>query len=77
LERNGGDDDDDDINELAPSFTRREVLQAALMLRKYIAAFNNPSARKLKVMLGSFGQQTRVVEKGMEDSKLTDYFPHK
>ncbi|KIK81930.1 hypothetical protein PAXRUDRAFT_154894 [Paxillus rubicundulus Ve08.2h10] len=76
-ERNGGDDNND-INMPAPSLTRSEVLQALLTLRKYIAALDDPFARKLEVMLGSFGQWTRVVEmQGMEDTKLTDYFPRK
>ncbi|KIK75362.1 hypothetical protein PAXRUDRAFT_19069 [Paxillus rubicundulus Ve08.2h10] len=77
-ERNGGDDDNDDINMPAPSLTRSEALQALLTLRKYIAALDDPFACKLEVMLGSFGQWTRVIEmQGMEDTKLTDYFPHK
>jgi hypothetical protein len=43
----------------APGRTHREALQVALTSRKYIGA---PFARKLEVMLGSFGQQTRAVE---------------
>ncbi|KIK92465.1 hypothetical protein PAXRUDRAFT_147263, partial [Paxillus rubicundulus Ve08.2h10] len=58
-ERNGGDDDkNDNINVPAPSLTHSEIL----MLRKYVATFNDPFACKLKVMLGSFGQWTCVVE---------------
>ena len=84
-ERNAGGDesaDDDGIgmSESAPLAgpTRTEALQAALSLRKYVATFNDPFTRKLEVMLGSFGQQTRAVEmQSMNDTKLTRYFPHK
>ena len=58
--------------------TRTEALQAVLLLRKYIATFNDPFTHKLEVMLGSFGQQTCTVEmQSMNDTKLTCYFPCK
>ena len=53
----GGNDDDVDVP--TPRRTHREALQVALTSRKYIGA---PFARKLEVMLGSLGQQTRAVE---------------
>jgi hypothetical protein len=79
LERGARGDDDDHIDISAPAGpTRRELLQAALMLRKPVAALNDPFSLKLEVMLGSFGQRTRVVEmQGMTDTKLTDYFVRK
>jgi hypothetical protein len=75
FERNAGGDVDDHIDIPAPAGpTRRESLKAALMLRKQVATPNDPFARKLEVMLGSFGQRTRRVEmQGMTDTKLTDY----
>ncbi|KAF9236007.1 hypothetical protein BU15DRAFT_50663 [Melanogaster broomeanus] len=79
-ERNAEDDDDDIDNSepQAPGLTRREALQATLMLKKYVGTINNPFSRKFEVMLGSFGQQTRVAEmQDMKDTKLTDYFSRK
>ncbi|KAG1756584.1 uncharacterized protein EDB91DRAFT_1261356 [Suillus paluster] len=73
----GGNDnnDDVDIDMAAPGPTHHKALQAALTLRKYLGTFNEPFAHKLKVMLGSFGQQTLAVEmQGMKDTVLTDYF---
>ncbi|KAF8559500.1 hypothetical protein OG21DRAFT_1502741 [Imleria badia] len=37
--------------------TRDEAFQAALSLRKYTKYLDDPFARKLEVMLGSFGQR--------------------
>ncbi|KAF9228610.1 DDE-domain-containing protein [Gyrodon lividus] len=77
-ERNAKDDNNDDIDNSepqAPGLTRREALQAMLMLKKYIRTINNPFSHKFEVMLGSFGQQTHVAEmQDMKDTKLTDYF---
>ena len=53
----GGNDDDVDVP--APGRTHREAFQVALTSRKYIEAL---FSRKLEVMLGSLGQQTRAVE---------------
>ncbi|KAG1902852.1 uncharacterized protein F5891DRAFT_923489, partial [Suillus fuscotomentosus] len=68
----GGNDDgdnDSDIDVPAPGPTRREALQATLTLRKYLGTFDEPFARKLEVMLGSFGQQTLAVKmQGMKDT---------
>ncbi|KAF9226434.1 DDE-domain-containing protein [Gyrodon lividus] len=80
-ERNAEDDNNDDIDNSepqAPGLTRRKALQVMLMLKKYIRTINNPFSRKFKVMLGSFGQQTRVAKmQDMKDTKLTDYFSRK
>jgi hypothetical protein len=47
-------------------------------IMKPIEILNDPFARKLEVMLGSFGQQTHAVEmQGMTDTKVTDYFVRK
>ena len=53
----GGDNNDHDGPvESAP--TRNEALQAALLLCKYTKDLNDPFARRLETMLGSFGRQT-------------------
>ncbi|KAG2084647.1 uncharacterized protein F5147DRAFT_621906, partial [Suillus discolor] len=67
----GGNDNnnDSDIDVPAPGPTRCEALQATLTLRKYLGTFDEPVARKLEVMLGSFGQQSLAVEmQGMKDT---------
>jgi len=77
LREHNGLIDGGDVDVPKPVPTRREALQAAFMLRRYIGAFDNdlPFARKLEVMLGSFGQQTQVAEmQGTTETKLTDFF---
>ncbi|KAF8495833.1 hypothetical protein JB92DRAFT_2834729 [Gautieria morchelliformis] len=72
------EDDDDNIDMLAPGPTRREALQAALTLKKYLGTFDDSFACNLEGMLGSLGQQTRAVEmRAMKDTKVLDYFPRK
>jgi hypothetical protein len=74
----GGDLDDNSDDVDVPGPSRRELVQAALMLRKHVATVNDPFSRKLEAMLGSFGQRTRAVGmNGMVDTKLTDYFVRK
>ena len=51
--------------ELVP--TRQEVLQAAAVLRKYVNELDDLFARKLEMMLGSFGQRTWVL--GVQNMK--------
>ncbi|KIK80910.1 hypothetical protein PAXRUDRAFT_157373 [Paxillus rubicundulus Ve08.2h10] len=80
-ERNAEDNNNNDIDNSepqAPGLTHHKALQAMLMLKKYVGTINNPFSHKFKVMLGSFGQQTRVAEmQDMKDTKLTDYFSRK
>ncbi|KAF8129353.1 hypothetical protein EV363DRAFT_1100456, partial [Boletus edulis] len=49
--------------------TRNEALsQAALLLRKHMVSWDDPFARKLETMLGSFGHSTRAVGmRGLRD----------
>jgi|SRR6266850_57817 len=55
--------------------TRKEALQAALVLKKYIQHINDPFARNLEGILGLFGQQTRLTEfQNMRPTLVTDYF---
>ena len=59
--------------ELVP--TRQEAPQTAAVLRKYVNKLNDPFARKLEMMLGSFGQRMRVLSaQNMKDNKITSYF---
>ncbi|KAJ7932866.1 hypothetical protein B0H13DRAFT_1856847 [Mycena leptocephala] len=70
-EKNGGDDDE----EVEPKPSRKEVLQAASTLRKYIADLDDPFARKMEAMLSTFGRETRREEaRAMVDTEITDYF---
>ncbi|KAI6115881.1 hypothetical protein F5141DRAFT_1001121, partial [Pisolithus sp. B1] len=52
-----------------------DALQASLLLREYVKDINNPFARKLELMLGSFGQRTQVLDtQGMVNGKITYFF---
>ena len=64
------DMDSDLLVELGPA--RNEALQAVLILKRYVQDLDDPFARKLEMMLGSFGQRTRIAGmRSMKDSKLT------
>jgi hypothetical protein len=78
LQEGTAGEDEDDTDESAPGLTRREALQAALTLRKYLGTINKPFARKMEVEIGSFGLQTQAVEmQGMSNTEITDYFCRK
>jgi hypothetical protein len=75
---NNSDDNSDSLGVPAQGPTRRELLQAAVMLKRHLATINDPFSRNLEVMLGSFGQRTHAAEmQSMTDTKLTDYFVRK
>ena len=64
---------EDDLVDPPP--TRREALQAALVITKYVEAMDEPLARTLEKDLGSFQCLLHSVElKSMVPSRLTDYF---
>lgn len=68
--------DGDDVNILEPVPTCCEALQFAFGLKQYLRALDDdlPFARKLEVMLGSFGQQTHTAMTwDMTETKLTDF----
>lgn len=72
-----GDEDDlgNESMPIEPAPTRNEALQVALVLRKYVEELDDPFARKLEMMLDSFGWRMRVPNTmNMKDSKLTSYF---
>jgi hypothetical protein len=73
---NGGDDVDDDTP-LEPRPTHREVFQAASIINRYTEHLDDPLARKLEAILGSFGRQMRLEKsQSMTSTCLTDYFHH-
>jgi len=74
IEINGGDDVDEDIL-IGPRPTRRDVLKAASTIGRYIDDLNDPLARKIEALLGSFNRQLRLEEtSSMKNTTLTDFF---
>ncbi|KAF8149040.1 hypothetical protein B0H34DRAFT_667879 [Crassisporium funariophilum] len=74
IEINGGDDADDNLP-IEPRPTRREVLKAVLTIGRYIEDMNDPIARKVEAILGSFNRQLRLDEtKGLKNTTVTDFF---
>jgi hypothetical protein len=72
IEINGGDDDDIPPE---PRPTRHDVLKAASTIGRYIDDMNEPIARKLEALLGSFNRQLRLDEtRSMKSTVLTDFF---
>ena len=53
-------------------------IQAKTTIEKYVAAMDEPYARKLESILADFASSTRLIEaKKMKVSVLTDYFARK
>lgn len=77
-----GSNESDDVSDdepVKPTRTRKEALQAALVVGEYISELDGPYARKLESMLGALAQQTRFLDsdmKNLKDAKLTSYFEH-
>ena len=68
----GGDVDDEPVE---PRPTRCDILKAASTIGKYTNELNDPLARKIEALLGSFNRQLCLEETtAMKDSVLTDYF---
>jgi hypothetical protein len=77
LHKNGGDDIEDNIP-LEPHPTRCDVLKAVSTVRRYIDDWNNPIARKMEALLGSFNMQLHLDEtRSMKSTVLTDFFQQK
>jgi hypothetical protein len=82
LSRDGNEVSTDGNNDcdkpIEPPPTRKEALQAMMVLRRYANEMDDPLAHKVEAVLGSFGRMTRVHEvKSMKDKKLTSYFTRK
>ena len=58
----GGDDDHEDDAEISIRPSRREALAAVSTLQKFTATLNDDFARKLEIILASFGHQTQLEE---------------
>ena len=71
------DKGDNDIEDDSPSNicpTRNEVLQAALVVKKYIQELNNPFAHKLEGIIDNFGWQMCLIEtQALKPTVMTDY----
>jgi hypothetical protein len=74
---NCGDDDVDDDALVEDRPTRREVLQAASVINRYIDGLHDPVARKLEGLLSSFARQMRLDEsRSLVSTRITDYISH-
>ena len=74
IDINGGDNVDDD-SPMEPHPTRREVLRALSTISKCIEASNDPIARKLDTLMGTFSRQLRLNEtQSMRPTLVTDFF---
>jgi hypothetical protein len=74
IDINGGDDVDDD-SPMEPRPTRREVLKALSTIGKCIEDSNDPIARKLDILLGTFNRQLHLKEtQSMRSTLVTDFF---
>ncbi|KAF5357639.1 hypothetical protein D9758_007503 [Tetrapyrgos nigripes] len=74
-EINGGDDDADDDAPLEDRPSRREAMEAVSVLQRYTHEIDEPFARKLEVILASFGRQTRLeATHAMHDTQITQFF---
>ena len=73
MEINGGDDVDKEPVE--PTLSRKDVLKATSVIRRFVDDMNDPIAHQLETLLGSFNHQLRVEEmRSLRDSSITDYF---
>ena len=77
-ERSGDSSDDPDTVAVKQVTTRKEALQGAMAILNYLGTWDDPFARQVEVIMGSFGRKTRALEmQGMRDDKITTYFSHK
>lgn len=76
MEINGGDDADDATDTpLTPRPTRRDILAAVSTIRRFAEDMNDPIARKMEGILGSFNRQLRFDRaNSMKNTVLTDFF---
>ena len=74
IEINGGDNVDD-VPLVEPRPTRHEVRKAVATIGKYIDDIDDPVARKMESILGSFNRQLRLEEaRTMKNTSITDFF---
>ncbi|KAJ6456730.1 hypothetical protein C8R45DRAFT_844722 [Mycena sanguinolenta] len=71
----GGDNDPDDDAEPTNRPTRREALAAATTVQNFVATLNDEYARKLDVLLATFGRATQLeATNALVDTSITDFF---
>ncbi|KAF8138983.1 hypothetical protein EV363DRAFT_1154185, partial [Boletus edulis] len=78
--REKGLDSSDDTGTVSvkPATTRKEALQGAMAILNYLGSWDDPFARQVEAVVGSFGRKTRALEmQGMKDDKITNYFSRK
>ncbi|KAG6852194.1 hypothetical protein H0H87_010614 [Tephrocybe sp. NHM501043] len=69
------DEDDDDESDVDVKPSCCEALLAASILQSYVSDLDDPFARKLEGILGSFGRQTRLDEfTSLKPTTISDYF---
>ena len=69
-----GGDDVDNVS-LEPHPTWRDLLKATSTITRYTEEMDDPIARKLEALLGTFNRQLHLDEtKGMKNTFLTDFF---
>ena len=70
-----GDIDDEPFEELP---TRKETLQAMLLMHRYTKVLNDPLTRTVETTLGSFARRKCTEEmQNKKDTKITSYFLRK
>ncbi|KAE9398998.1 hypothetical protein BT96DRAFT_821189, partial [Gymnopus androsaceus JB14] len=74
----GSDDDKDDDAFLSAFPSRREALEAAATMQKFISEMDDPFARKLESLLEIFGRETQFEATcSMVNASITDFFHKK
>ncbi|KAJ7713079.1 hypothetical protein B0H14DRAFT_3523586 [Mycena olivaceomarginata] len=70
----GGDDDHEDDADLSVPPSRREAFAAVSKLQKFTATLNDDFARKLEIILASFGQTQLEETTSMKTVPITNFF---
>jgi hypothetical protein len=74
-ERSRDSSNDTDTAVVKQVTTRKEALQGAMAILNYLGTWDDPFARQVEAIMGSFGRKTRTLEmQGMRDDKITNYF---
>lgn len=74
-----GHDDGDEIDStpLEPPPSRRDIVKAISTINRYVEDLNDPLARKVEALLGTFNRHLRLNEtKSLRTTLMTDYFTY-
>jgi hypothetical protein len=75
---NGGDDDVSDISVPQITPTRKDFLQAAAIIDRYVSDIDHPVARKMESLLSTFRRKLRLDEsRAMIPTHIEDYLTSK